>query len=42
MDTLGVEEFLDRIAKVSNLRWYGHVSRNEDENVIVKALKFEA
>ena len=38
---MGVEQFLDMMAKASNLRWYGHVLRNEDENVIVKALKFE-
>ena len=29
------------IAKASSIRWYGHVLRKEDENVIVKALKFE-
>ena len=32
---------LDRMAKASSMRWYGHVLRKEDENVIVKALKFE-
>ena len=34
-------ESLDRMAKASSIRWYGHVLRKEDENVIVKALKFE-
>ena len=29
------------MAKASSIRWYGHVLRKEDENVIVKALKFE-
>ena len=38
---LGIKEALDRMAKASSIRWYGHVLRNEDENVIVKALKFE-
>ena len=41
MDMLGIKEPLDRIAKASSIRWYGHVLRKEDENVIVKALKFE-
>ena len=39
---LGIKESLDRMAKASSMRWYGHVLRKEDENVIVKALKFEA
>ena len=38
---LGIKESLDRMAKASSKRWYGHVLRKEDENVIVKALKFE-
>ena len=41
MDMLGIKESLDRMAKTSSMRWYGHVLRKEDENVIVKALKFE-
>ena len=43
MDMLGIKESLDRMAKASStsMRWYGHVLRKEDENVIVKALKFE-
>ena len=38
---LGIRESLDRIAKASCMRWYDHVLRKEDENVTVKALKFE-
>ena len=38
---LGIKESLDRMAKASSIRWYGHVLRKEDENVIGKALKFE-
>ena len=41
MDMLGITESLDRMAKASSMRWYGHVLRKEDENVIMKALKFE-
>ena len=29
------------MAKASSMRWYSHVLRKEDENVTVKALKFE-
>ena len=38
---LGIKESLDRMAKASSIRWYGHVLRKQNENVIVKALKFE-
>ena len=41
MDMLGIKKSLDRMAKASGIRWYDHVLRKEDENVIVKALKFE-
>ena len=41
MDMLGIKESLDRMAKASSIRWYGHVLRKEDQHVIVKALKFE-
>ena len=38
---LGIKESLDRMAKASSMRWYSHVLRNEDENMIVKALKLK-
>ena len=38
---LGIKESLDRMAKASSVWWYDHVLRKEDENVIVKALKFK-
>ena len=41
MNMLGIKESLDRMAKASSIRWYGHVLRKVDENVIAKALKFE-
>ena len=41
MDMLIIVESLERIATASSMRWYGRVLRKEDENVIVKALKFE-
>ena len=41
MDMLGIKKSLDRMAKPSSMRWYGRVLRKEDENVKVKALKFD-
>ena len=41
MDTLGIEESLNTMAKASIMRRYGHALRKEVENEIVKALKFE-
>ena len=41
MGMLGIKESLDRMDKASSIRWYGHVLRKENENVIVKALKCE-
>ena len=38
---LGIKESLDTMPKASSMRWYGHVLRKEDDNVIVKALNFE-
>ena len=38
---LGIKESPDGMAKASSMRWYGHVLRKDDENVTVKALKFE-
>ena len=37
----GIKESLDRMAKASSIRWYRHMLRKDDENVIVKALQFE-
>ena len=39
MDMLDIKKSLDRMAKASSMRWYGHILRKED--VIVKALKFK-
>ena len=41
MYILSIKESLDRMAKARSVWWYSHVLRKEDENVIVKALKFE-
>ena len=41
MDMLCIEECFRRMAKASCMRWSSPVLRKEDENVLVKALKFE-
>ena len=41
IDMLGIKETLDSMAQASRMRWYGHVLRKENEDVIVKALQFE-
>ena len=41
MDMLGIKEFQDNMAKASSVLWYDHVLKKEDENLIMKALKFE-
>ena len=41
MDMLGIKESLDKMAKANSMPQHGYGLRKEDENVIVKALKFE-
>ena len=41
MDMLGIKESLNKIAKACSMQWNSHVSRKENENKTVKALKFE-
>jgi len=41
MAMLGLEESLDRMAKASSMRWYSHVLRGEENNVLLEALHFE-
>jgi len=41
MTMLGLEESLDRMAKVSSMQRCGHILRREDNNVLLKARHFE-
>ena len=41
MDMLGLHETVDRMARASGVRWYGHVLRREDGNILKDALTFE-
>ena len=38
---LGLEETLDKMAKVNGVLWYEHVVRRDDDNVLKKALMLE-
>ena len=41
MEMLGLEKTLDRMAKAKGVRWYGHVIRREDDNILKKAMMME-
>ena len=41
MFRLGLNETIDQLAMVDNVRWYGHVLRREDGHVLRRALYFE-
>ena len=40
MDMLGLRETIDGLAKPQEVRWYGHVLRREEDNVLKRALRF--
>ena len=41
MEMLGLNETLDRMAKANGARWYGHVIRRDDDNILKKAMMLE-
>ena len=41
MEMLGLKETLDRMAKANGVRWYGHVIRRDDNNILKKAMMLE-
>ena len=41
MEMLGLRETLDRTAKENGVRWYGHVMRRDDNNILKKAMMME-
>ena len=41
MEMLGLKETLDRMAKANGVRWYGHVIRRDDDNILKKAMMME-
>ena len=41
MEMLGLKKTLDRMAKMNGVRWYGHVIRREDDNILKKVMMME-
>ena len=41
MSLLGLKDTLDGLARVSGVRWYGHVLRRDNGDVLRRALDFE-
>ena len=38
MDMLGWKEAADNLTNANGMRWYGHVLRQHEENVLMKAM----
>jgi len=41
MDMLGLNETLDKMAIASRVRWFGHVLRRDESDVLREALQFK-
>ena len=41
MEMLGSKETLDKMVKANGVRWYGHVIRRNDDNILKKAMMME-
>ena len=41
MEMLGLKETLDRMVKENGVRWYGHVIKRNDDNILKKAMMLE-
>ena len=41
MDMLGLKEAADKLARENRVRWYGHVLRRREEDVLMKAMVHE-
>ena len=41
LEMLGLEERVEQLARANGVRWYGHVLRREDDDVLRKALEFK-
>ena len=40
-EMLGLKETLDRMAKAIGVKWYGHVIRRDDDNILKKAMMLQ-
>ena len=41
MNMLGLKEAADKLARANGVRWYGHVLRQPEEGVLMKAIVHE-
>ena len=41
MRLLGLKDTLDGLARASGMRWYGHVLRRDNDDVLKRALDFK-
>ena len=41
MDMLGLKKAADKLARTNSMRWYGHVLRRSEEDVLMKAMVHE-
>ena len=41
MEMLGLKKTLDKMAKANKVRWYGHVIRRDDDNILKRAMMME-
>ena len=41
MEMLDLKKTLDRMAKANGVRWYGHVIKRDDDNILKKAMMLE-
>ena len=41
MSLLGLKDTLNGLARASGVRWYGHVLRRDNDNILRKELDFE-
>ena len=38
MDMLGLKKAVDKLARANGVRWYGHVMRQPEEDILMKAI----
>ena len=41
MSLLGIKDTLDELARATGVRWYGHVLRRDNDDVLRRAVDFE-
>ena len=41
MDMLGLKKAADKLARVNGMRWFGHVLRRHEDDILIKAMVHE-